>query len=201
VNRLLGLGQNWIGGSAVDWIHQHVVQHHVNCNDVDNDPDIVGNPILRFNPRAPIAQWHGFQYCYLFALLSLFGLTYITDSLKHVTEAFHYTKYSKLLEKNRLFEQCTILFMMFRWTVLPLLLKSADQSLLSLYANILPLYIVGGYYLSFFFVISHNFEGVEMHDNNYAKKIEQSFLRKQVRAYECCIIINVYLCVCVCICE
>jgi fatty acid desaturase (delta-4 desaturase) len=26
VNRALGLTQNWIGGSALDWIHQHVVQ-------------------------------------------------------------------------------------------------------------------------------------------------------------------------------
>ena len=40
--------------------------------------------------------------------------------------------------------------------------------------------MVGGYYLSFFFVISHNFEGVEMHDNDFAHKKEQSFLRKQV---------------------
>jgi cytochrome b involved in lipid metabolism len=26
INRTLGLTQNWIGGSALDWIHQHVVQ-------------------------------------------------------------------------------------------------------------------------------------------------------------------------------
>ena len=26
VNRVLGASQNWIGGSALDWIHQHVVQ-------------------------------------------------------------------------------------------------------------------------------------------------------------------------------
>ena len=26
VNRALGLTQNWIGGSHLDWIHQHVVQ-------------------------------------------------------------------------------------------------------------------------------------------------------------------------------
>mgnify|MGYP006087590991 CR=1 FL=1 len=26
VNRVLGLMQSWIGGSALDWIHSHVVQ-------------------------------------------------------------------------------------------------------------------------------------------------------------------------------
>lgn len=26
INRALGITQNWIGGSALDWIHQHVVQ-------------------------------------------------------------------------------------------------------------------------------------------------------------------------------
>ena len=29
VNRVLGMTQNWIGGSAIDWMHQHIVQHHL----------------------------------------------------------------------------------------------------------------------------------------------------------------------------
>jgi fatty acid desaturase (delta-4 desaturase) len=32
VNRALGITQNWIGGSALDWIHQHVVQVLISTN-------------------------------------------------------------------------------------------------------------------------------------------------------------------------
>ena len=40
MNRLLGLTENMIGGSQVNWIHQHVVQHHLHTNDVHLDPDM-----------------------------------------------------------------------------------------------------------------------------------------------------------------
>ena len=40
VNRLLGMTENWIGGSQINWIHQHVVQHHLHTNDVHLDPDM-----------------------------------------------------------------------------------------------------------------------------------------------------------------
>ncbi len=34
VNRLWGGSIYWIGGSAISWIHQHVVQHHLFTNDL-----------------------------------------------------------------------------------------------------------------------------------------------------------------------
>lgn len=177
INRALGFSQNWIGGSAVDWIHQHVVQHHVNTNDVDHDPDIIGNPYLRFNPNKPLTKIHGFQYMYMFVLLALFGFTYIADSFVHNTNRFHFTAYSKLLNSTQLVEQGTILFFVSRWLVLPFLLSQAG--FLTTLLNVCPLFIVGGYYLSFFFVMSHNFEGVHMFDEKFLKDKEQSFLRKQ----------------------
>lgn len=177
VNRILGLGQNWIGGSAVDWIHQHVVQHHVNTNDVDHDPDIVGNAILRLSTKSPLASIHGFQYLYMFALLALFGLTYISDSFSNATKQFNYVSYSKLIDSTKIFEQGTILAFTARWAILPFILT--NSSLLSTALNILPLLVVGGYYLSFFFILSHNFEGVHMFDEEFLKNNEQSFLRKQ----------------------
>ena len=56
VNRLLGLTENWIGGSQINWIHQHVVQHHIHTNDVHLDPDmqvqfIKGSPVRYFGIR------------------------------------------------------------------------------------------------------------------------------------------------------
>jgi fatty acid desaturase (delta-4 desaturase) len=95
-----------------------------------------------------------------------------------VLQGFHFTKMSKLLEPNKLFEASTVLFFLFRWLVLPILIKPSIFTLL----NVLPIFIVGGYYLAFFFVISHNFDGVMMFDQKSVKAtaFEQSFLRLQV---------------------
>ena len=175
VNRMFGLSQNWIGGSAVDWIHQHVVQHHIETNHVAKDPDIVGNALLRFNPTKPNTTIQEFQHIYMFLLLTIFGFTYIVDSLKHNLERFHFTKYSVLLHRYRDQELATILVFAVRWLVLPGVLSTAS-SITETYINIAPLFIVGGTYLSFFFVISHNFEGVHHHDCNS----DAGFLRKQV---------------------
>ena len=40
INRVFGLTINIIGGSQINWIHQHTVQHHIHTNDVSLDPDI-----------------------------------------------------------------------------------------------------------------------------------------------------------------
>lgn len=158
VNRVLGVSQNWIGGSAVDWIHQHVVQHHINPNHTHRDPDIVGNPLLRLNPLSSLEKHHLLQHIYMFILLALFGFTYIVDSFLHNLKGFHFVKMSSLLTNNRLFEESTIVLFFLRWIALPLFQQPSLITLL----NIAPLFMVGGYYLSFFFVISHNFEGVAL---------------------------------------
>jgi hypothetical protein len=47
--------------------------------------------------------------------------------------------------------------------------------------NVIPMLMVMGYYLSFFFTISHNFTGVEKHeDTTREKNPEKSFLHSQV---------------------
>ena len=176
VNRILGLSQNWIGGSAVDWIHQHVVQHHINPNDVEEDPDIVGNAVLRLNPLKPMAKIQAFQHLYLFILLAFFGFNYITETIVHNVQGFHKIEFSKLLKTNRLFEEATSAFFILRWLVVPLIRAPSMYTLL----NIAPLFVVGGYYLSFFFVISHNFEGVHIFEHAFTKNVDPSFLRKQV---------------------
>ncbi len=176
VNRILGMTQNWIGGSALDWIHQHVVQHHINPNDVERDPDIVGNTILRLNPLKPLLSVHYFQHLYIFLLFGLFGMTYIFFSFLHLVEGFHFISMSKLVKNNRIFEEFTIVFFAFRWLVLPLIQVPALSTLL----NVLPLFIVGGYYLAFFFLISHNFEGVAMNEKKYVEEKDASFMGRQI---------------------
>jgi fatty acid desaturase (delta-4 desaturase) len=175
INRILGLTQNWIGGSAVDWIHQHVVQHHINCNDVHEDPDLAGGLILRLNPLKKVLSVHAMQHIYLFLLLTMFGFSVVVESFKNVITGYHFTPMSKLIFTNRMFEICTSLFFLARWVYLPYYQTNNIFTLV----EIIPLFVVAGYYLAFFFVISHNFDGVEMFDKSNSS-CNQSFLYKQV---------------------
>lgn len=175
VNRILGCSQNWIGGSAIRWIHQHVVQHHVCTNDVHDDPDISGNPLLRLNPLKPLMSYQCVQHIYMFLLIAIFGYVVTLSSLVDVVKGVMYTPMSKYLRPNRVFETFTSSFFIARWFLLPLYQKPSFNTFL----NIAPMFSVAGFYLAFFFIISHNFVGVQMFDKSNAKT-SQSFLRRQV---------------------
>jgi len=179
VNRILGMSQNWIGGSAVDWIHQHVVQHHTETNDVHHDPDIVGSGLLRLNPLKPTASHLVYQHIYVFFLIALFGLNVVYESLNHIVKGAHHAPMSKMITSNRVFDASASLFFVFRWIVFPLAQQESLAAAAMTFLNIFPMFMVGGYYLAFFFIISHNFEGVHMFDKSSAKST-QSFLYKQV---------------------
>ncbi len=176
INRILGMSQNWIGGSALDWIHQHVVQHHIFPNDASHDPDIVGSSFLRLNPLKPLNGIVAFQYLYVFILFGFFGVSYILSSFQHLVNGFHFSYMSDLVKVNRLFEEGTIVFFFFRWLVIPMYQHPNINTLL----NILPMFITGGYYLAFFFIISHNFEGAAINHEKFTLEEDKSFLRRQV---------------------
>jgi acyl-lipid (7-3)-desaturase (Delta-4 desaturase) len=176
VNRLLGLTQNWIGGSAVDWIHQHVVQHHVHTNDIHNDPDISGNTFLRLNPLQPLLRFHIFQHIYIFILIAGFGVSVVFTSMEHLFTGQHKTKMSSMLNGYRVREALATAPFFLRWFVLPLLLKPSSHTAL----NVFPMFMTGGFYLAFFFVISHNFVGVHMFDKVKSGREKESFLYNQV---------------------
>lgn len=181
VNRLLGMTQNYIGGSRIDWIHQHVVQHHISTNDLHDDPDLSGNDLLRLNPIKPLLRFHVFQYIYAFIVIAGFGLAVTIGTLKNILAWKNYTAISGKLQNLKLFELGTSVLFFFRWVVLPMLLKPSLHTALS----VLPLFVVCGYYLAFFFIISHNFSGVQCFDKNTTEK---SFLYRQVRR-TCCLYI------------
>lgn len=180
VNRALGLTQNWIGGSSIDWIHQHVVQHHINCNDVQHDPDIKGSNILRLNPLTPLLKFQMGQHLYFFLLITIFGFIMVISSLWHVVEGLQVTRYSKFLFPHRIFETFSSFSFICRWFVLPLYIKPSVFTLL----QIAPMFAVGGFYLAFFFILSHNFTDVYVFDTKKAKEVNdkrlQSFLYRQV---------------------
>jgi len=175
VNRLLGVSQNWIGGSAIDWIHQHVVQHHVNCNDVNHDPDIAGSDLLRLNPMKPLLFHHAGQHLYIFLMLAMFGVSITIESLRNAIKGHHHIKMSQLFSWHRLFETLMSILFFARWILLPLYQVPSWTTL----ANIFPMFVTAGYYLAFFFVISHNFVGVHMFDRDAAGS-KNSFLHRQI---------------------
>jgi fatty acid desaturase (delta-4 desaturase) len=175
VNRFLGSFQNWLGGSAVDWIHQHVVQHHIFTNDLHHDCDIHGGAVIRLNPLKPLLKHQFAQGIYVFILIGVFGFTTIWASLVQVLEAKHYTPYSKMLKSYLNAEVFTSCLWVLRWFIIPFYHNFSFNTFL----QIAPMYVVGGYYLAFFFILSHNFVGVHMFDESAAKHTE-SFLYKQV---------------------
>jgi fatty acid desaturase (delta-4 desaturase) len=175
INRFFGFFQNWLGGSAVDWIHQHVVQHHVFTNDLHHDCDINGGAVIRLNPLKPLLKHQFAQGVYVFILIGFFGFTTIWASLMQVLEAKHFTPYSKMVGKYLSVEVFTSALWIFRWFVIPFYHNFSFNTFL----HILPMYVVGGYYLAFFFILSHNFVGVHVFDQSTEKRTE-SFLYKQV---------------------
>ena len=176
VNRLMGMSQNWIGGSALDWMHQHVVQHHIHCNDIHHDPDIVGNSLLRLNPIKELTSVHAYQYIYLFLLLCMFGVSYSIDSIMNNVHMQNHTDYAEPIHKYMYTEKTITSICLSRWIVLPMIFTKS--SFIPTILNIAPLFVVGGFYLSFFFILSHNYQGVFQYDS---KSISEGFLRKQVK--------------------
>ena len=64
-----------------------------------------------------------------------------------------------------------------RWIALPFYLTGSVWSVV----NTIPMYMVAGYYLAFFFTISHNFSGVHMmEDTSREFNKKSSFLYNQV---------------------
>nr|WDS84437.1 delta-6 fatty acid desaturase [Apocyclops royi] len=180
VNRFLGTFQNWIGGSAISWIHQHVVQHHIHTNDVRLDPDIALEFYVRLNPTHPLLKFQLFQYFYFFILIAFYGVLKVVLSIEDVLSWKHYTPMSRLLKSYQSFEVLGSAVFMLRWIALPIIYTPDGRWWISL-VNILPMAMVAGYYLSFFFTISHNFRGVHMHEDTRRETNQKnSFLYNQV---------------------
>ena len=76
INEYLGYSQNYIGGSALMWMYEHIVNHHQYTNSIKKDPDIQGGSVLRFYKEKENSKprwYHRFQDKYIFILESLFG--------------------------------------------------------------------------------------------------------------------------------
>tara|TARA_Y100000816_G_C26082150_1_gene570468 strand:+ start:32 stop:931 length:900 start_codon:yes stop_codon:yes gene_type:complete len=181
VNRVLGMTQNFIGGSAIDWIHQHVTQHHIYTNDVHKDPDITGNFFLRLNPYKEINPKYYFQYIHIFLVFSLFGINYSIASICNNIKSFNFIPYAK--DVNHKIESIFTTICNMRWILFPIILSTRSTAsffLLYTFLNIFMMYVFAGYYLAFFFILSHNYDGVNFYES--ATKQQKGFLYNQVHS-------------------
>lgn len=75
INWLFGLFQDYIGGSSILWLQEHVVLHHLFTNDTQKDPDIaLGAPAIKLNPTHPSLPWYALQHLYVFPGQAMFGM-------------------------------------------------------------------------------------------------------------------------------
>ena len=65
-NMAWGLSQQWIGGSQVMWLQEHVVLHHMHTGDVKMDPDAQMAPAMRGYSGSLYLPWMVLQHYYFF---------------------------------------------------------------------------------------------------------------------------------------
>jgi len=154
INRILGLTQDYIGGSSLMWIVHHNTIHHVHCNDVERDGDLIV-PTLRLCEKTEWQMPHVMQQMYFVLLEMAFGPVHVvrtvidiwSDGSRREHAFAEFRKTSRVLSFVYplrfaiLFLHCTSW-----WDVV---------------TQMCVMNAVGGGYLAFFFLLSHNFVGVK----------------------------------------
>lgn len=180
-NIVCGLAQGWIGGSQLMWLQEHVVLHHLHTCDVRMDPDAQMSPAMRAHARSPWYPWMIFQKGYLLLLELGYGTVPVFLALIELLCWRH--KFDRRYEISHLAlpwaPQSLALHLLFyfRFLVVPYVQGELRKVVATVTA--------GGFYLAFFFFLSHNFEGVNFVDGGQpdgsAKYVQgQGFLRQQV---------------------
>ncbi|WP_017711555.1 fatty acid desaturase family protein [Prochlorothrix hollandica] len=84
VNRLAGMGLDFLGASSTMWKYRHNFVHHTYTNIAHVDDDLETLNILRLSPHHDWKPWHRFQhlYCFLvYGILAVFWI-YVSDFQK-----------------------------------------------------------------------------------------------------------------------
>jgi len=169
VNRMLGYTQDLIGGSRMLWIQQHVVLHHPQTNRTEADPDIMTSaPLVNMCIDRTPEWWNKFQHYYILPLLHLLAFSWVLLGIRDIWTM----KFSNRFPINPAVRERDIslllrIFYLFRTILLPLYLYPSLWTLFDIYV----LWGVGSFYLGFFFLLSHNFEGVKTVTENPSKDV------------------------------
>lgn len=188
LNQICGLAQAWIGGSQIMWLQEHVVLHHLHTGDPSMDPDAQLAPAMRGHFDAPWYPWMMFQKFYLLLAEAGYGIVPLFMAFFEVAAWAHkFEKKYKLSDLafypwglQSLGMHC--LFYV-RFFVLPFLRTSDDWPVTL--AKVTTTIVAGGFYLAFFFFLSHNFDGVNFENGGQpdgSVAYETGFLRQQVNS-------------------
>lgn len=154
VNRALGLTQDLLGGSSISWIINHDIIHHVYTNEPSRDHDL-DIPLVRLHHRVPPNVAYGIQQFYIFILEAVFGPVHVISNLIFLLAGPS--------AKQRLFQdQWNISLLMMLIVPFRIFCNFLHSTSMTDFAvNQMLQYSLGGFYLAFFFLISHNFYGVK----------------------------------------
>jgi fatty acid desaturase (delta-4 desaturase) len=178
VNWFFGLFQDYIGGSSILWLQEHVVLHHLFCNDTELDPDIaLGAPAIRLNPTHGHLPWYTYQHLYVFPGQAMFGFKLLfLDFVELVRYQWVGEKISPLA--NYMYLPSILMKFAFwaRFVVAPFALSGLT---LHTAATIAATTCAGAFYLAFFFTLSHNFDGVGHIGQGGSLTRDDSFVKRQ----------------------
>eukprot|EP00056_Hartaetosiga_gracilis_P003597 m.65104 g.65104 ORF g.65104 m.65104 type:complete len:442 (+) comp11514_c0_seq1:168-1493(+) len=154
VNYAYGLITDWSGSSGLLWLQQHVAIHHVECNGLDYDRDMLENPAIRLSSYHWDWPWMRLQHFYLlFAEPGYSFKQYFLDWYNMIMNMYEGVPISTLVKPwRRYLNMVTRIFFFVRLFVLPAYLHGTVEFL----PYFLTFLITVGGYLAFFFLISHN---------------------------------------------
>ena len=172
VNRLIGMAQDYIGGSSISWMVNHNTVHHVHCNDMQRDHDL-DIPLLRLHSQIPYRAHYALQQLYFVVLESCFGPLHILQNFIWIWTTS--AQEPRLQVLRRQLDTSRIISIIVPLRVLMYFLHGASWEYIT--ATIFLQYAVGGLYLAFFFLISHNFHGAR---KDGIDSTADDFVRNQV---------------------
>lgn len=152
VNRVLGFTQDYIGGNAISWSINHNTIHHVFCNDPELDRDLQ-IPLLRLHFKRPWRVFYVAQQAYFVFLEAGFGLVHVLFNLHMLWVAGPCPSQRLIAPYWR--THCALSLI----TVARFAAMWALHGLGAVCTHYAYFYCIGGLYLAFFFLISHNFVG------------------------------------------
>lgn len=169
VNALFSYGADWIGNSRWIWLQQHILWHHPFTNHHEYDPDASSaEPLLVFSDysilkksahKKPLQPAVKFQDYITHLVLSLYGPSLVYNVLailnmqhnEHIPDSVSRGKFMSRQKPTAILFR---LFYLLRMVLAPWYIGGA-----SLYVSSFLVSMVTGIFLTFLFVVSHNFEG------------------------------------------
>ncbi|AYU77393.1 delta-6 fatty acid desaturase, putative [Leishmania donovani] len=154
VNRILGLSQDMLGGSSISWIVNHDYVHHIYTNEPGRDADLE-IPLLRLHSGIPVRLAYCLQQFYIFFLEAAFGPAHVLFNIIFLAKGP--SEKQRLIKTQWVVSLCMLSIIPYRLLCNFLHATSFCDGVMSCVLQ----YALGGFYLAYFFLLSHNFDGAK----------------------------------------